>query len=188
MKVIAISGRAGAGKDTFAKMLSDALETYCATVLIVHYADLLKFICKAYFGWNGEKDAAGRRLLQTVGTNVIRDKDPDFWVDFVVKMLAYIGYKWEYVLIPDVRFPNEIDRLKAAGFDVQHWRVVRGDYDNGLSEEARMHPSETALDNVTPDVWIDNAGNLEELNEIAQKAAFFLDTSPMTMQEKVNSK
>lgn len=175
MKVIAISGHAGAGKDTFASMLANAIETWGARVKIVHYADLLKFICKTYFGWNGVKDEYGRKLLQTVGTDVIREKDPDFWVNFVVKMLKLIGDRWDYVLIPDARFPNEIDGLKAAGFDAQHWRVVREHYDNGLSEETRTHPSEISLDGVAPDVWIDNSGTLERLEEIAWTAVHFLN-------------
>ena len=181
MKVIAISGRAQAGKDTFAKMLSDALKNYGAKVCIIHYADLLKFICKVYFAWNGEKDEAGRRLLQHVGTDIVRKKEPDFWVDFVVKLLTMFEDRLEYVLIPDTRFPNEIDGLNAAGFDVQHWRVVRPDYNDGLTEEQRRHPSETALNAVVPDVWIDNSGTLEKLEEAAQKAAFFLDTSAPAM-------
>lgn len=172
MKVIAISGHAGAGKDTFASMLATAIEMWGARVKIVHYADLLKFICKAYFGWNGVKDEYGRKLLQTVGTDMIRTKDPNFWVDFIVKMLKLIGDKWDYVLIPDARFPNEIDGLKAAGIDVQHWRVVRKNNENDLTDAQRSHPSETALDDVVPDVWIDNSGTLERLKEIAWNAAF----------------
>ncbi len=176
MKVIAISGHAGAGKDTFAKLLAKMLETYCANVLIVHYADLLKFICKTYFGWNGEKDEQGRKLLQSVGTDIIRKKDPDFWVDFVVKMLKLIGHKWDYILIPDARFPNEIKRLRDAGFFVRHYRVVRDNYENGLTGEQKAHPSETALDHTPPDVYVYNGGTLEELEATAYKAAFWIDS------------
>ena len=176
MKVIAISGKARAGKDTFAGMLAKELSSYGAKVLIIHYADLLKFICKAYFGWDGEKDEAGRKLLQTVGTDVIRQKDPDFWVDFVVKLLTLIGEKWDYVLIPDTRFPNEIDRPREAGLNVQHWRVVREGFDNGLTAEQKAHPSETALDGVVPDVWIDNKGSLKYLAQVAGMSAFWIDS------------
>ena len=54
------------------------------STLIVHYADLLKYMCKTFFGWNGEKDEFGRSLLQRVGTDCIRNVEPDYWVDFVI--------------------------------------------------------------------------------------------------------
>lgn len=55
-KVICISGKAQHGKDTTATILKAALEGRNNKVLIFHYADLLKYLCKEYFGWNGEKD------------------------------------------------------------------------------------------------------------------------------------
>ena len=65
MKVVCISGLARAGKDTLASMLKDELEKNGSRVLITHFADLLKFIAKEFFKWNGEKDNEGRRLLQS---------------------------------------------------------------------------------------------------------------------------
>ena len=78
MKVILISGKARHGKDTLAGMMKEELERKSKRVLIAHYADLLKFICKNFFGWNGEKDDNGRALLQRVGTDVIRKQNPDY--------------------------------------------------------------------------------------------------------------
>ena len=72
MKVITISGKAQNGKDTTARLLKDVLEDDGNTVLIAHYADLLKYICKQFFGWDGNKDEQGRHTLQYVGTDVIR--------------------------------------------------------------------------------------------------------------------
>ena len=82
--VICISGKAGAGKDTVATMAKDMLVDRGERTLVVHYADLLKFICRTFFGWNGAKDAEGRTLLQTVGTDIIRFQKPDYWVDFSI--------------------------------------------------------------------------------------------------------
>lgn len=58
MKVITISGKAQNGKDTTAGLLKAALEADGYKVLITHYADLLKYICKQFFGWDGQKDDA----------------------------------------------------------------------------------------------------------------------------------
>ena len=59
-KVVCISGHARSGKDTVAKILHDQLVKDNTEVLITHYADLLKYICKTFFNWNGKKDEQGR--------------------------------------------------------------------------------------------------------------------------------
>lgn len=165
MRVIAISGKAQHGKDTTAGFLKSKLEEWGGKVLTVHYADLLKFICRTFFYWNGKKDDAGRHILQYVGTDVIRTQRPDFWVDFVVDMLKLFPDEWDYVLIPDCRFPNEIEVLKKSNIDTVHLRVIRNNFKTPLTEEQQKHLSETALDNVTPDYYIYNRGTLDELNQ-----------------------
>lgn len=165
MRIITISGKAQHGKDTTAGFLRQSLEVDGYRVLVTHYADLLKYMCRQFFGWNGEKDDAGRHILQYVGTDVIRQKQPDFWVDFIVSIMKLFPDEWDYVLIPDCRFPNEIDCLKAAGFDVTHLRVHRENFVSPLSAEQQAHPSEVALDNVSPDHIINNAGSLKDLQE-----------------------
>ena len=83
MKVVCISGKAQHGKDTTAGMMKTALESMGHTVLIAHYGDLVKYVCRTFFGWNGEKDAYGRSLLPKVGTDIVREQRPNYWVDFV---------------------------------------------------------------------------------------------------------
>lgn len=163
MKVILISGKARNGKDTVAKMLKDNLKKEGHRVLITHYGDLVKFICTYYFDWNGEKDEKGRGLLQYVGTDVIRLQNPSFWVDFVATMLKYFNDNWDYVIIPDSRFPNEITKMQEYGFDTVHLRVERSNFVSPLTDEQQHHPSETALDNFGADYHIHNNGTLEEL-------------------------
>ena len=164
MKIIAISGHAGHGKDTVAGLIGGALTGDGERVLITHNADLLKHICKVFFGWDGQKDERGRTLLQHVGTDIVRKHDPDFWVGFIAKLLNFFPDDWDYVLIPDVRFPNEIEVLRDAGFDVIHLRVVRPDVETYLTPDQSSHPSETALDDVKPDYTIHNDGDLVSLN------------------------
>ncbi len=164
-KIFCISGKAGHGKDTFAKILEQKLSAEGYKVLIIHYADLLKFILKNFFRWNGEKDEHGRMLLQQVGTETVRKANPNYWVDFIASILSMFPREWDYVLIPDARFPNEIDRLKERGFDVTHVRVVRRAYESNLTDAQQEHSSETALDDVCPDVVIANDGTLGDLEE-----------------------
>lgn len=165
MKVILISGKAQNGKDTVADFLHKALVNDSKRVLVTHYADLLKYICTNYFGWDGNKDARGRQMLQYVGTDVIRKQNPTLWVDFVSMLLKYFHENWEYVIIPDCRFPNEVTTMVDNGFDTVHLRVVRNNFKSPLTEEQQQHPSEIALDNVEPDYFIYNDGTLGELEE-----------------------
>lgn len=167
MKIIAISGHAQNGKDTVAGMLKEHLEGRNQRVLITHYADLLKYICRTFFGWDGEKNEKGRKLLQVVGTDVIRAKQPDYWVRFVAGILELFGDNWDCVLIPDSRFPNEIETLRQDGFNVTHVRVERHTpgWTSPLTFEQQRHPSETALDEYPVDIMVNNDGSLDELNE-----------------------
>lgn len=163
MKVILISGKAQHGKDTTAGFMQSQLKEHGDRVLVTHYADLLKYICKSYFGWDGVKDERGRMMLQYVGTDVIRKQNPSLWVDFVAMMLKYFHENWDYVLIPDCRFPNEVTTMIDNGFDTVHVRVVRDGFKSPLTEEQQKHPSEIALDNVKPDIYLHNSGTLADL-------------------------
>ena len=166
-KVIAISGHAGSGKDTAAKFIHDKLVKDGYRVLVTHFADLLKYICTKFFGWNGIKDEQGRQLLQYIGTDMVRNQYPDYWVDFIAKIIDMFGSKWDYVLIPDTRFPNEVFGLRDRGIETVHVRVERNDFVSTLTESQQKHRSETALDGVEPDFIIQNEGTLDELyNEI----------------------
>lgn len=164
MKVILISGKARNGKDTVASLLQDVLTSDGKRVLITHYADLLKYICRNYLGWDGNKDDNGRRILQYVGTDVIRKRNPTLWVDFIVMILQYFSEQWDYVIIPDCRFPNEITTMTDK-FDAVHIRVSRSNFQSPLTAEQKLHPSETALDNVLPDYYMLNDGTLDDLKQ-----------------------
>jgi tRNA uridine 5-carbamoylmethylation protein Kti12 len=97
MKIILLSGHAQHGKDTSANFLKEIIEKDGKKVLITHYADLLKFLCKNMFEWNGIKDEQGRHILQYVGTDVIRKQNPDYWVGFISEFLKLFPKEWDYV-------------------------------------------------------------------------------------------
>lgn len=169
MKIILISGKAQSGKDTVANLICEKLLKDEYEVLITHYADLLKFICRNYFNWDGNKDDKGRSLLQHVGTDIVRKNNPDLWVNFVAKMLELFHDKWDYVIIPDCRFPNEIDNMKKCGFNTAYVRIIRKNFNSPLSIEQQHHESETALDQYIPDYCIINDGTVADLKLTVQK-------------------
>ena len=94
-----------------------------------------------------------------------RSRNPDYWVNSIIDMLKFFPGKWDYVLIPDCRFPNEIQRIGEEGFDVIHIRVRRECTDDTLTPAQRSHSSETALDKTMPDMFIYNDGGLEGFKE-----------------------
>lgn len=175
MKIICISGKAGCGKDAAAEQLQRILSETGYKVLITHFGDALKHICRNFFNWNGEKDIEGRSLLQHVGTDIVRKKNPDFWVSFVAIILKMFPEQWDYVLIPDTRFPNEIDYLRSTGIDVIHLRIQRGVYKSRLTTEQMRHLSETALDNVKPDYIVKNYSTLDALTSELERFVLWIN-------------
>jgi hypothetical protein len=156
MIVINFAGKAQAGKDTSCSILKSKLEQLGNKVLILHFADYLKHLCRQYFTWNGVKDDPGREILQVIGTDKVRNRNPDFWVNTVIEFLKVFQKDYDYFLIGDCRFPNEILKLRKEGFDTFAVRVNRPNYDNGLTEQQKQHISETALDNFVFDYQIEN--------------------------------
>ena len=105
-------------------------------------------------------------------------------VGFVTSILELLPNEWDYVLIPDCRFPNEIDYLKEAGMDTVNLRVVRKNVKSPLTPEQRAHPSETALDDVEPDYYITNNGSMTDLKRnVIDWLVEYLGSHQMTIDE-----
>ena len=168
IKIYTVSGKAQHGKDTYANILYEELTNKGHRVLLTHYADLVKYVAKTFFNWDGEKDEKGRTLLQYIGTDIVRKERPNYWVEFILDIIDLFGENWDYVIIPDTRFPNEIDVVKEKYDKVEHIRVVRPNFTSTLTEEQLKHPSETALDNVLPDITIFNSGTMDDLRELVK--------------------
>jgi len=172
---ILISGKAGSGKDMTAQFMKEELEKHGKKVLIIKYGDAVKWVLRDYFGWDGNKDIVGRTLLQHIGTDVVRAKFPNFWTGIVVGLIeAFEPYSdFDIALVPDARFPNEVNialehlrgcvavRIERKNPDGSEW------INTNLTEDQRKHPSETSLDNFAFDYVIHNDEGLELLRESA---------------------
>ncbi len=167
MKIIALSGKAESGKNFYARSIKTYIEhSFNEKVCIIAFADVLKYTCKTYFDWNGEKDEKGRKLLQEVGTELREKNSPDIWANITCELIKLMSSKYEWFIITDVRFERELLSLKLRFSRVYPVRVeryvvnvdyfeddaYRGSYAikpyiNHLTEEQRNHSSETDLDN-----------------------------------------
>lgn len=113
--VIGLAGRMWSGKTTTAKAIVEQLSQEGRTAVILSLAAPLKDLARTYFGWNGQKDERGRRLLQRLGTDVGREWDPDFWVNKwrdMARQQLRVGIS---VVCDDMRFANEAAAVVELG-------------------------------------------------------------------------
>ena len=168
MQVIMVSGKSCSGKDTVAKRLQEQLEAKGATVLIIHFGDPVKWIARDFYNWNGEKDEAGRSLLQHIGTETMRAYYPTYWAEIISKFIA-AAHKWDFVIIPDWRFENEYYTVCNDNKDVTTIRINRYNNDGSpyinekMTKKQANHISETELDHFPSNFIIENYGTLEDL-------------------------
>lgn len=145
--IFTFSGKAQHGKDESAKILKQIIESHGKTALVISYADYLKHLARQYFGWDGNKDEKGRALLQNIGTEKVRTKFPNFWVNIAIGVAQIFEDDYDYVLISDCRYPNEIHRWLEEGYTVISTHVTRLNFVNCLTDNQKNHSSETSLDN-----------------------------------------
>lgn len=171
-KCIIISGKSGHGKDQLAQYMREYLEQEGQRVLTIHYGDAVKWVLRDYFNWDGQKDKKGRTLLQRIGTDVVRTKYPNFWTSIVVGLVSAFENEFDVALIPDARFPNEVDIVEETIPNVTVVRVNRTVDEQPwvnpqFTEEQLRHPSETSLDNYGFDYIVHNDEGLDMLRDSA---------------------
>lgn len=169
MKIITISGKARHGKDLTAKLLKQRFEAEGKKVFIVHYGDYVKYVCKEYFGWDGNKDEKGRTILQRIGTDVVRAKNENFWVETVERLINVFKDDFDYFIIPDTRFQNEVEYMKEKGYEVVSVKIERLNFESDLTEEQKNHASETALDDYKFDVYFKCESGIDNVEKAVEK-------------------
>jgi len=174
-KIILVSGHAQNGKDSVGQILKEKLQ---GRTLILHNADYLKYIAKEYLGWNGIKDEKSRTLLQRLGTERVREElnHPLFWVERSCDIIDILSNDFDYFIICDCRFRNEIYLPQARFLDkVISIRVERLNFDNGLSKKQKLHSSEIDLDHFKFDYKIKSESGLDNLEVEVNRIIPFLE-------------
>jgi dephospho-CoA kinase len=183
--IIGITGFKRTGKSTVAKILEDdfgfqivGLTDKLKAVLLganpfVTHTKRLKEIIAEY-GWELAKDTFPevRRLMQDLATEGVRDNlGDDTWLDAWQKSLpreTITERAWDGAIVmethiyghaatPDVRFPNEVVRIRSIGGVV--WKVTRP----GYAVTSDKHRSETQTTAIEPDALIVNNGTVDDL-------------------------
>ena len=100
-----------------------------------------------------------------MGTDVIRKNiDELFFVNRMIEDIKVFSYFFDIIVISDARFKDEIDKIKENFNNVISVNIVRPNFDNGLTEEQKNHPTEIDLDDYNKfDYKLINDGTLEEL-------------------------
>ena len=172
-KLIGLTGKAGHGKDTVAKLLPVARVAFADELKRDAFWTLVQAPASPYlevfeslnprpdpitFINNIKHIPAVRVFLQSFG-QAMRHTQADYWVRRCFRKME----EGVWYAVTDVRYPNEADAIKLRGGIIV--RVFRPDFDNGLTPEAQAHESETALDDYPFDTVLVNDGSLDQLRE-----------------------
>lgn len=170
--LVGVCGRKRSGKDTFASILvesygfkrlgfADRVKQLLAAVNPIVGGSESSLIRLSSFtdDWEDAKEIPEvRRMLQQLGTEARSLLGDSIWVDPVIWEVQSRLANHEQIVISDVRFPNEAERIRdLGGFIVRMHRDPIG------SDLVSRHVSETAMDDFVADKDINNVGGLDSL-------------------------
>lgn len=164
-KIVAITGKRGAGKDSAAQGL------YFYDYVHMSFADPLRQIVQIAYGITLEEMQdpilkeipvpyypfkSPREILTLIGTQGFRDLiDDQTWVQCFLRR----ALKFERVVVSDLRFLNEEKVLREVNATII--RVVNPKRID--TDETSQHRSETEMDEIVPDFTITNDGTISDL-------------------------
>jgi adenylate kinase family enzyme len=171
--LIGLTGKGGSGKTTFAGFI---IKYASIPFIQVNFKDALVHMAKK-IGWNGIKDEKGRKLLQTLATEVVRDCiDEDYWCNAWfdnIRFDCFIGEK--SIVIDDVRFENEAQTIISTaiekGCEYKIVKLITNNQPEVMTEQAKKHRSEQGI----PEELVTNVIYMEYgLNFVEEAAKEFL--------------
>lgn len=170
-KIFIIAGKARNGKDTVAGIIKEYFEEKNMKVINNSYAYYIKDFVKRITAWDGSDDTKPRELLQQLGTNLVRNKiDSNMFINRMIEDLKVFDYFYDIITISDGRFKKELDTIKNEFDNVVLIRIVRPNFDNGLTEEQKNHITEIDLDDYDRyDYVIENDSTIENLKNKVYK-------------------
>lgn len=184
--IIGTQGKKRHGKDTCAEELVGLLQDY--NPVIIHFADALyievaKITGVGILHIKNHKDLF-RPMLQWWGTEFRRiwQNNDNYWVDQVRIKIANLTPKHRVVIIPDVRFQNEVKFVR----EYQHNLIIKVErkFASPLLEDSDSHSSETSLDNISIDDFVITNDTLEKFKaRIKAAKELFIDPKLNTLNK-----
>lgn len=171
--VFTFTGKANSGKDTCGLMVKKYCEEQGKKVFMLSFADYLKALCARNFGYDDNNKEDGRAILQSFGTDIVKKRDPLFWVSTVYHTIDVLRNDYDVFIICDVRFEDERNPYPwRIGYPIFNIYVKNDNLNSKLGEEERKHESEYLANN--PDLEkfhfiVDNSGSLEETYEAVKQ-------------------
>ena len=165
MTKIAITGKMCSGKTTIANYLIEKNKNFVK----ISFADKVKEIAKDLFDMKDKN----RHLLQSIGTKM-REIKEDVWACYTVKKAC----KQDFVIIDDLRYKNEFNQVKDAGFILIKLKIskklqvdrLKNLYKNNWQNhiDNLSHQSELELDDIDENKY-DLIINVDDENSVLTK-------------------
>jgi dephospho-CoA kinase len=182
INIVLISGKALAGKSTTAKYLYEHLNLLTE---LAPLAQPIKDEAGDFFGWDGQKDERGRKLLQDIGDAAINYDKYAFAKKVEDRVLNGVFMPY-FVFIDDWRYPAEKEYFdKNFLYEITTIRIERSQTING---SVAQHRSENSLpvaefehlnkdtSDSTYDFVVYNNGSLEDLFKKLDSIVSYFDT------------
>ena len=175
--IILIGGKAGSGKTTLAAYLKELLEESKKEVIISPYTKYLKQYIETITGEKITEENKPREFLQKLSSELIKKKlgFKNLFIDRQIEDITIYSYFKDIIIIPDVRFPKEIEEIKNKFKNVYSIGINRIDFQSTLTKEQQQDITETSLDNYKEyDYFIENKKETN-LKEEAKKIINILE-------------
>ena len=163
--IVLVAGKARSGKGEVASYMEKILKKEGKKVILSPYTKYLKRYIAEVTGEDFDDENKPRDLLQKISSELIKKKlsNPNFFIHRQQEDLSFYLYFMDVVIIPDVRFPEEIDAIKEKFSNVFSIGVKRKDYISTLTKEQQEDITEIALDDYhNYDIELENT-SLEKL-------------------------
>ena len=150
-RIYMLHARAQSGKDTCAAIMKEEYEKRGKRVIVIAFADYVRWCLDKYYGVTDYKTPEGRTTIQHFATDLVRKNDPTFWGRTVGDLLRAIEDDFDYAIIPDWRFENEFGCLTSRFSPSLIVKVLidrpNNELTDNMTDAQRNHQSEKELDN-----------------------------------------
>ena len=108
-KIYLICGRARHGKDTIAGFLKKFYEEDGKKVIYSRAGKYIKFYAMEMTDWDGSEESKPRKLLQELGTDVIRNKlnKAEMFIERQLDDIEIYSYFYDAIIVPDIRLQRD---------------------------------------------------------------------------------